>query len=127
MKSILIKCSKFRKKERKQNKTKQNKTKQNKTYGSEIKGAPGSGMELNLMFKVINRLKTLSEIKGVVTLGQEHPHPTPTRLSSCEKELKKSLGPGMVVHASNPRTQETGMQISEFKVSLQRKFQDSQV
>lgn len=30
---------------------------------------------------------------------------------------KKNFGPSVVVHALNPRSQETGMQIFEFKVS----------
>jgi hypothetical protein len=30
-------------------------------YGSKSSGAPGSGMELNLVFKEINRLKILNE------------------------------------------------------------------
>ena len=41
-----------------------------KTYGSKSKGAPGSGLKLNPVFKDING------IKGVVTLGQD-----PTQLS----------------------------------------------
>ena len=40
-----------------------------KMYGSRIKGAPGSRMKLNPVFKEINRLKTLSRIKGEVTSG----------------------------------------------------------
>ena len=43
-----------------------------------------------------------------------------------EKEVKKSLCSGMAICTCNPSTQETGMQISEFKVSLQDKFQNSQ-
>ena len=30
----------------------------------------------------------------------------PAKLPSCEKELKKALGPGLVVHTFNPSTQE---------------------
>lgn len=44
--------------------------------GSGIKVAPGSGMEVNPMFKEINRLETLNEAKGEVTSGQN-----PTQLS----------------------------------------------
>jgi hypothetical protein len=45
-------------------------------YGSRIKRAPGSGMELNPVFKEVNKWKLLNGIKGVVTLGQD-----PTQLS----------------------------------------------
>jgi hypothetical protein len=44
-----------------------------KKYGSMLKGGPGSEMELNPMFKRINRLELLNEIKGVVTLEQDSP------------------------------------------------------
>jgi hypothetical protein len=40
-------------------------------YGSRIKEAPGSGMELNPVFKEINTLKILNGIKGVVTSRQD--------------------------------------------------------
>lgn len=50
--------------------------KNTKCMGSQIKGKTGSGMELNLVFKVISRLKILNEIKEVVTSGQD-----PTELS----------------------------------------------
>jgi hypothetical protein len=41
------------------------------------------------------------------------------------KRVKKGSGPCMVVQTSNPSSQETrDMQISEFKVSLQRNVQD---
>ena len=39
-----------------------------KMYGLRIKAASGSGMELNPVFKEINRLKILNGIKGVVIL-----------------------------------------------------------
>ena len=52
-----------------------------KIYGSSIKGAPGSEMELSLCPRILNW------VKGVVTLGQD-----PTQLS---------LDLGMVVDAFN--------------------------
>jgi hypothetical protein len=42
-----------------------------KIYGSGIKGAPGSTVELSPVFRVIIRLKIFSGIKGVVTSGQD--------------------------------------------------------
>ena len=55
-----------------------------KIYNLGRKGTPESGMELNPVFKDINRLR--NEIKGVVT---------------CSKGLKKSSEQGVVVHAFN--------------------------
>ena len=56
-----------------------------KMYGSKSKGAPGSGLKLNPVFKDING------IKGVVTLGQD-----PTQLNicicSCTREIYVLLG-----------------------------------
>jgi hypothetical protein len=46
----------------------------------EIKGVPGSRMELNLMFQEINRLNILN---GIKELG-ERLHPA--KLPSCEKD-----------------------------------------
>jgi hypothetical protein len=43
---------------------------------SRIKGTPGSSMELKPVFKKISRLKILSGIKGVMSLGQD-----PTQLN----------------------------------------------
>jgi hypothetical protein len=58
------------------------------------KGASGNVMKLRPVVKEINRLNgskpclVLSEIKGLVTSGQDHTH-----LSfNCEKEFLKSLG-----------------------------------
>ena len=45
-------------------------------YGSRIKGATGSGKELNPLFKEINRLKILNGIKGVIASDQD-----PTQIS----------------------------------------------
>ena len=53
-----------------------------------------SRIELNPVFKEINRLR--NGIKGVVT---------PAKYPTCEKGLKKSLEPTMVVHTFNPSTQ----------------------
>jgi hypothetical protein len=39
--------------------------------GSRIKGASGSRMEPNFVFKEISRLKILNEIKEAVTSGQD--------------------------------------------------------
>jgi hypothetical protein len=41
-----------------------------KIYSLRIKGEPGSGMELNSVFKEINRLNLLSGIKGVEMLDK---------------------------------------------------------
>ena len=54
-KNVLVKWSKLSKKKY-------------KMYGLRTKGAPESGMELNPVFKEINRLKILNGIKGVVIL-----------------------------------------------------------
>jgi hypothetical protein len=40
--------------------------------------------------------------------------------------VKKNLSPGLVDHTFNPSAQGTGMNISEIKISLWSKFQDSQ-
>jgi hypothetical protein len=58
-----MKCSKLRKEKK-------------KMCSLRIRRTPGSGMELNLVFKEINRLKISNGIKGVVTLGQD-----PTKLN----------------------------------------------
>ena len=73
-----------------------------KMYNLGEKGA--SGNRLSLVFKKIKRLNKnliLNGIKVVVISGHES---HPTRLPSCEKELKNSLDLGMVVHAVNPNT-----------------------
>ena len=43
-----------------------------------------------------NRLKILNRIQGEILIPQARSHLA--RLSSCEKELKKSFGPVIVVH-----------------------------
>ena len=49
-------------------------------------------------------------------------------LGQSRFQVKKSLNSGMLVHAFNPSlTEDKGMQVSEFKVNLQSKFQDSKV
>ena len=79
------------------------------------KGAPGSGIELNPVFKEINRLR--NGIKGVVTSGQD---PTQLNFQYIKKELKESLESGVVVHVFNPSTQKakTDWQISKFEARL---------
>ena len=74
-------------------------------YGSMVKGAPRSGMELNPVFKEINRLKIQHGFKGLVASVVARSHPA--KLPSCEKELNKSLDLGMVAYGFNMSTQET--------------------
>ena len=45
-------------------------------YGSKIKGTLGSIMELNPVFREINKLKILNRIKEVVALGQDPTQPS---------------------------------------------------
>jgi hypothetical protein len=42
-------------------------------------------------------------IKGIMTSGQ---NPTQLKLPTCEKQLKKTLVPGVVAQGFNPSTQE---------------------
>jgi hypothetical protein len=49
-----------------------------------------------------------------------------TILVQRKVQVKKILGPRMVVHVFSSISQETGMQTSEFKVNLQSKSQESQ-
>lgn len=45
--------------------------------------------------------------------------PHPPKIPTCEKELKKSIGPGVVAHTFNPEhSMNRGRQISELKASL---------
>jgi hypothetical protein len=79
MKNVLIKPSMLRKEKQLQ-----------VVDGSRIKGAPGRGMEVYPVFKEINRLKILTRIKGVVTLGHDL-----TKLSFC---LVKRMFPKKQCH-----------------------------
>jgi hypothetical protein len=63
-------------------------------YGSRVKGAPGNRIELNPLLKEKNRLKIQNGIKGMVVSMVARSHPA--KLPSCEKELKKRIGLGMV-------------------------------
>ena len=71
---------------------------QNVNFVEKIK-VPTSGMELNPVFKEINRLRL--GIKGVVT-SRARSHPA--KFPICEKELKKSFQLGVVGHTFNPST-----------------------
>ena len=65
------------------------------------KRAPESGVELNFLFKKINRLR--NRIMGVVTSGHDS---TKLKFKACRKELKKSLEAGVVVYSFNSNHKE---------------------
>ena len=60
-------------------------------------------MGLNPVFNEIITLKILSWIKEVVALRRFHPD----KHLCCEKDLKNTLDPDVVVHAFYPSTQKT--------------------
>lgn len=68
-----------------------------KMYRLRRKKAPGSGGELNCVFKEINKLK--SETEGMVTSGRDC-----TTLLRFQ-ELKNNFGPGEVVPTFKSSTQ----------------------
>lgn len=69
-------------------------------YDLRRRGELGPGMELNPVFKKISRLKKsllLNRIKEVETAGQDPTQLRSHKLPTCEKELKESLEPGVVL------------------------------
>lgn len=68
-------------------------------YRFRSKGAPRSGMELGPVFKEIKRLNKNPMLYGL--RARAHAAQLPT----SERELKKSLGLGMVGHTFNPSSQ----------------------
>ena len=64
------------------------------------------------IFNLICKSKQISEFKA--------------SLVQSKFQVERNLGPDVVVHAFNPRTQESEAYRSEFKVHSQSKFQDSQ-
>lgn len=78
-------------------------------YNLRRKRTLGSGMELSPVFKKMNKLRNEKKQSGDL---REISHPA--KFSTCKKELKKSLEPGVVRHAFNPSTEkaEAGRSLS---------------
>lgn len=69
--------------------------KKNKMCSSRRNGAPGSGVELYLVYKGINRLKKnlmLDGIKGMVTAGQNHTLLSFQLVKRMKEELRDGCG-----------------------------------
>ena len=54
------------------------------------KGVPGSGTELSPVFKEINKLKEIPNIKCNKMSGDLRTRPHPAKLLTCEKKLSKA-------------------------------------
>ena len=81
-------------------------------------GEAGNGIELNPVFKEINRRR--NRIKGMLTSGKDPTDKFPT----WEKQLKKSLEPDVLMQDINPRTSKTeaGRCLILGQTGLQKKF-----
>ena len=63
-------------------------------------------MELNAVFKGKKQVKENPDVKWNKGSGALRTRSHPAKLPTCERELKKSVGPNVVVYAFNPGTLE---------------------